>query len=98
MVSVLDNQEGFLTGYIEWYVLNEHGQFQENGDYIYIHEIWIHPLQRKKKALKHLIQKIDKDPLGYTAKWVYWSREKYNRLTRPFPRERLAKIGANYGF
>ena len=94
MVTTIDNKDGYIAGFCEWYVLNEHGQFQENGDYIYIHEMWVHPDKRKNKALKHLIQKIDKDPLGYKARWVYWHREKYHRLTKPFPRERLAKIGA----
>ncbi len=93
MVSVLDNQEGYLTAYIEWYVLNEHGQFQENGEFIYIHDTWIHPNKRRGKALKHLIQKINTHPLSYTGKYVYWNNQKKDKLTKSFPRARLSKIG-----
>ena len=94
MISVLKNQQEYVYSFIEWYVLNDNGQFQEDGEYLYIHDLWIHPHKRKGKSLKHLIQKIHTHPLSYTAKWVYWNNQKHDKLTKPFRRDRLSKIGA----
>ncbi len=97
MISCHKNVADFITAYIEWYILNKFGQFQENGEYLYIHDLWIHSSKRGTRVLNYLIHKIDTHPVAYNCKWVYWSREKYNRLTRLFPRERLAKLGLNSG-
>jgi len=93
MVSTLKNLQGYIYGFAEWYVLNDKGHFQEDGDYIYIHEIWIHENKRRSKALKHLIHKIDTHECSHRARHVYWNNEKHDRLTKSFKRERLAKIG-----
>jgi len=98
MISFLDNPEGYIYAYIEWYTTDQEGHNQENGEFIYIEEIWIHPDKRKTTALNHLVYKVDKHPFTYKSKWVYWLNQKHNeRLTRSFPRERLAKIGVRHG-
>ena len=94
MVTCLKNIDGYITAYIEWYVLNEKTQFDNYGKYCWVADLWIHESQRGKETLKKLVGLMDADPKGKTCLWVYWKNEKHNeRLTRMFLRSRLAKLG-----
>ena len=94
MISYLKNQSDYIYAYAEWRVVNKDGQIETDGDYIYIVDLWIHPYRSGRKTLKHLIQRIDTHPAGYTAKWVYWKSQKHkDRLTPSYSRKRLRKIG-----
>ena len=72
MISVLKNKNGFLLGYIEWQILDEHGQFKNNGDYIYIQNKWIHEDFRNTDAFKKLVHLIYIHPYSQESKYVYW--------------------------
>jgi len=72
MISVLKNDDGYVTGYIEWEIVNKDGQFENNGKYIYIQNVWIHPQERKTEALRDLAVLINKHPYSQKATHVYW--------------------------
>lgn len=93
MTSYTTNDDGYISGLIEWYVLDYKGQFKNDGECLYINFCWIHPKERRTKILKELIRWIDNNELSKTCKWVYWNRFKYNRVSKLYSRERLAKIG-----
>ena len=62
MIFTLENQDGFVTAFIEWDVLDHRGQFDNNGDYICIREAWIHKSIRRSDALGELSLKIYNGP------------------------------------
>jgi len=94
MVVSAKNTQGFIYAYAEFQILNSNGQFEDNGEYLYIQDIWIHDCWRKTGALRRLIRLIDDHDFTRNCKYVYWVREKYNdRQTKIFPRQRLVKMG-----
>jgi hypothetical protein len=99
MVSCLKNSDGLVYAYIEWYVLNEKGQFEENAKYCFVKDLWIHDSHRHGGALGGLVKLMDEAPQGKSCEWVYWNNLKHNeRQTKPFRRSRLAKLGEYHGF
>lgn len=72
MVSVEKNENGYVIGYIEFEVVDSDGQFENNGKYIYVQNIWIHPKQRKGKILRELSRMIYEHPYTRNSTHVYW--------------------------
>ena len=72
MISKLENQDGFITAFIEWDVLDFKGQFATNGDYICIREAWVHPSLRFSGAIGELSLRIYKEKCTQAARYVYW--------------------------
>jgi len=94
MIVYEQDNLGFIVGFLEFEIVNDLGQFENYGKYIYVQGGWIHPTLRNTEVIKKLIRKIDSHEFCHNSQWVYWRRGKYNRLSKPFPRERLAKLGA----
>lgn len=98
MISSLKNGNGFIYAYIEWEILDAFGQFKDFGEYIYIQNLWVHENFQNSRAIKELIGLIDSHPFAKNSDYVYWNNLKHNdRLTKPFRRERLAKMGVKHG-
>ena len=73
MVSTTKNEDGFITAYAEWQVLDKAGRFKKGGDCIYVQNIWIHEKYREDdKTFEHLVRLIDAHPYGKSARFVYW--------------------------
>ena len=94
MICTLKNCVGCIYGYITWLLVNDKGIRDKFGEYIYIDELWIHENYRGTQAINELIQLIHEQPDAIPGIWVYWKRDKYNRLTKnSYLRARLAKRG-----
>jgi len=78
MIFTLENQDGFVTAFIEWDVLDHRGQFDNNGDYICIREAWIHKSIRRSDALGELSLKIYNDKYTQKSRFVYWETFRMN--------------------
>ena len=99
MISCLKDNNGFIFAYLEWQIVNVMGQFEDNGEYCYIQDYWIHPAWREehKYILAELSQQINDHKFSKNLKWIYWNREKYNdRLSKLYPKEKFLK-GESYG-
>lgn len=100
MISTLKNLDGYPIAYLEWEIVNVQGQFEENGEYCYIQNYWIHPIWRSENRLIlfELSHQINDHKFSKNMKWIYWRRYKYNeRLSKLYPKERFLK-GDNYGW
>lgn len=94
MISKLHNKDGFIYAYIEWQVVNKDGQYEDNGEYIYVQDLWIQENNRNKGIMKRLIGMVNRHKFSQNAKYVYWVREKYNdRVSRLFLKVNAAKRG-----
>lgn len=82
MVSYLQTQTGEIWAYIEWQILNKDGQFEDDGEYIYVQDLWINEERRTGfgdwRVIKKLIPKIANHRFSNNAKFVQWCRHKYN--------------------
>lgn len=72
MVGTIKNLEGCIIGYIEWNLVNKQGQFNNNSEYLYIADIWVHEKQRWSNVFQELIRIVDNHPYAKDAKFVYW--------------------------
>lgn len=98
MVSSLKTDSGLIYAYIEWYIINRYGQFKDFGDYIYIHDCWIHQAYRYTDALRKLIYLIDTNEKAKSSHFVYWLNLKHKERKTPiYKRSRLARMGVQYG-
>jgi len=72
MVSYKKDESGYIVGFVEWAIVNSDGQFEENGKYIYIQDIWIKPSHRKTIVLKELATQIYRHQFSQKSSHVYW--------------------------
>ncbi len=96
-VSKLD----YVIGYLEWNVVDSEGDFDVNGAYIYVANLWVHPRFRQIGYIRELVRKVYDDKRGKHCPKVYWIREeKYpERPPKTWDKEYLVKkiLGGNYG-
>jgi len=78
IVCTLKNFDGLVYAYIEWQILDEFGNFQENGRYIYIQDLWVNSGYDGREAIRRLSELINEDKRSNNALFVYWVRHKYN--------------------
>lgn len=98
MVTHLENLYGFCDAYIEWQILDGQGQFKENGEYIYIQELWVHKSCDGRKAIRELSNIIFNDERSKNSKYVYWVRHKYNERKSKIYKKELFIKGVLHGF
>lgn len=72
MIETIKDNEDKAVAYIEWEVLDAHGQFKNGGEYIYVQNLWIHPNYRYKNLTAELSKKIYDHYYSKKAKYVYW--------------------------
>lgn len=78
MITTLKTNENFIAAYIEWLIVNKNGQLENNGEYIYIKNCWIHEDYRHDDILYRLSKMIYEHPYAKNSKKVYWAISKYN--------------------
>lgn len=93
MIYTLHNNEDLIYAYVTFLTVDEFGKAKNEGLYIHISDIWINSSYRNRDVLKELIFHIDNHIECKNAKFVYWRREKYNRISKTYSRDRLSKMG-----
>lgn len=76
MLKKLHNRQGYITSYIEYFLVSANGRLSKKGVYIYINDLWIHRSIRSSRPILQFIQEIGEQLK--TAKYVYWKRAKHN--------------------
>ena len=97
MISCLRNDNGFIYAYIEWYILDQFGQFQSMGNFMYINDVWVHPDYRNNKCIERIIPQLHNHNFSSNVRVVYWARDKYNGKISKYLRLKLSKKGEYYG-
>ncbi len=98
MIHTLHNPDGFIYAYASFITVDFFGKPKNEGFYIHISDVWIHGSYRNGEALKELIRHIDNHPECKNAKFVYWRRDKYDRISKTYDRERFIKKEHSHGF
>ena len=94
MILTLKNEDDFIYSYIMWDTVDIKGDLQVNGEYLYIHDLWIHPHYRGLNCIRKFIHLLEQDSRTNFVKSVYWKREKYNdRYSKLINRFKIVKKG-----
>ena len=91
MVTSIKNNDGFVVAYIEAWPVGPSGFPKFEGEYLWVHDLWIHDTYRQNGMLQQLIWKM----LGRVpyVEYGYWRRHKYNgRISKVYRKEQFTKL------
>ena len=93
MIVYIQNNLEYITSYIDFTIVNKDGITTENGEYIYVRDLWVHPTLNAREVISFYIDKLHNHPASKNTKYVYWVRELdgRNHKSRLFKREICAK-------
>lgn len=85
MISSLKDKEGRIIAYVEWRLVGQSGFDKQDGEYVYINDIWVHGDYR----MKHLLNRMTDEVMRQvpTAKYCYFQRLKRNENLRMYTRD-----------
>lgn len=93
MIEVEKNKQGFVIAHIEWLPVNRNGKFDNNGKYVWVDNLEIHPDYQRNGIIRKFMNRIaEKAP---QAEYAYWDRDKYNWRIKLFRRNQLIKGETN---
>lgn len=72
MITVIENESGFVIAYAQWDIVDASGRWARWGDYVCIREMWIHKDFRRSKVLTDLLGKMYHHPMAASVAYVYW--------------------------
>lgn len=90
MILTLKNEEDYIYAFIEWHVVNIDGKYDNNGEYIFIREVWIHKDHRNKGVLHQLILGLENSEVNKTVKYGYWVRHD-RRMSKLYTRDHILR-------
>jgi len=90
MVKVLRTRKGYVKAFLEYVVLDQDGNINDNGKYLYINDMWIHKKHRRQKLMKILISELFQKFYG-KIETIYWVRHKYDERMTKFHISRFQK-------
>lgn len=75
MLSVIRDEFGRISASLEWNLVNERGQLDRQGRYIFVHQIEVSPGCENRDLMKQFIPMIaDLAPRALGAYWVRLDR------------------------
>ena len=86
MIEFHLNKNNLCDAFLEWTLVDKDGKVSNNGEYIYLREMWTF----EKNGLHKILGKrvFDKTP---KAKYIYWKRKKYGGRMKCIPKWRFFK-------
>lgn len=87
MLEVKKDDKDKVIAYLEWQIVNKHGIGREDGEYLFVRDIWIHKDYERKNIIREFIEKI-RYQTPYVL-WIYWQRKKYNDRVKLFSKGRF---------
>jgi hypothetical protein len=87
------NKEGFIYSYFEFDIVDKEGNYKEDGEYMYVRDLWVHKDYSGEKEIKQFITEAERLKETGSVKYIYWLRSKYKdkqliskRLSKTFCR------------
>ena len=75
MLLTHKNSDGFIYSFFEWDVVDKEGKFKNDGDYMYVREIWVHEKYDGQQEIKQFISELHELVENKFIKWIYWLRD-----------------------
>lgn len=90
MLEIIKDEKENILAACEWRQVNEEGEFDTNGKYIYVANLEIGKSYRNNSLIKKLIKAIsDKVP---NFEQGYFCRTKYNDKQKQYPRHMWLRL------
>ena len=90
MLLVRRDPQDRLEALIDYYVVDENGQLDANGQWVFVNQLELNPGVNGKKIIRQFIQQIQM--LCPTANFGYWERrDKPKRNLRTYTRRQLVR-------
>lgn len=92
MLEIIKDTQGNIQAVCEWYLVDENGNFDQKGEFVWINEVEISPQYRNNGILKYFTKTIIEK--ASTAKFGYfWRQKKYpDRKPRIYHKVRWLKL------
>lgn len=92
MITYLTDNAGKIYCFLEWQILDEHAQFKEQGEFLYIQDAWCHKDYNLYKELFKIGYQLYAHSFTKGVKYIYWVRHKYDdRKSKLYTREEFIK-------
>lgn len=93
MITVIENESGYVIAYVQWDIVDNTGHWAKWGDYACIREMWIHRDFRRTRVLTELGHKMYHHPMVQNIRYVYWEivRYKHRKIHDDIPRLGLTR-------
>lgn len=92
MITTLKNDEGLIYAYMEWLVVDENGQQNSKGHYLYVIDSWIHEKYRDGRVFQRLQLEVLEDEATQGTTEVYWeNRKRGDRPVEIISKERIKR-------
>lgn len=90
MVAKVHDSDDKIIAYLEYWQVGKSGLHKPYGEYMWVHDAWIHEDHRRKGLLRDMVeQELFLHP---EIQYGYWRRHKYNeRQSKVMTRERFMK-------
>lgn len=87
------NEDDLIYSYFEFDIVDKNGKQINDGEYMYVRDIWVHTTYNGKKEISKFIKEAEESPLTKKVKYIYWLRTKWvlgkkisQRLSKTFKR------------
>jgi len=87
MITKIHDHEDKIIAYVEWWQVGRSGFHKPYGEYVWIHDFWIHPSARKNPTWKYLTKEVMAAAQG--AVYCYFTREKYGGRISIYTKEQF---------
>jgi hypothetical protein len=94
MITTLKDDIGRIIAYCEWRLVGQSGYDKEDGEYVWINDIWVHQDFERTKRINRIIDEIMR--IAPSAKWGYFVRGKYGFRKKMFSREQFERRRNTY--
>lgn len=85
MITTIKDDENYVVAFCEWRLVGPSGYEVQNGEYIWVNDLWVHPKYRELGLIGRIIDEVmSKVP---QAKYCYFQRLQVNERVRIYPRK-----------
>jgi len=85
LITDYKNESGYIYAYIVWNIVDGETRICDNGKYIAINGLWVHPEFRHLGIIKTMVADLWKDGRTKTVEYVFYLREKGNKMSGIIP-------------
>ena len=84
MITTLKNNDEFVIAYCEWRLVGNSGLETPAGKYIWVNDIWVHPLYRSTYRVNLIIDEVMR--IVPQADYCYFQRKDVNNKLHMYSR------------
>ena len=91
MIKTYENYDGYVYSYIVWNIVDGETRICDDGKYISIDGMWVHPDYRHTGIIKDMVKSLFKDERTKNIEFIFYLREKGNKMSGIIPAYKFIK-------